>query len=165
MATHSSILAWIIRQKSLGGYSPWGWKESDTTEHTHMRNRKFRIPFRSLARCPKWIGPEKWMWKKSYPPIISQSYLKLPCAHCVFPSVVWDLGMGKEQGKLTSCELRLQPPVFLDTDEMTLKIFFGRQKEKRHSWWALRSIGPHLTVTQMVLPFVLLFCCKLPFHT
>ena len=27
MATHSSLLAW-----SLAGYSPWGSKESDTTE-------------------------------------------------------------------------------------------------------------------------------------
>ena len=33
MATHSSILAWEIHgQRSLVGYSPWGHKESDTTE-------------------------------------------------------------------------------------------------------------------------------------
>ena len=32
MATHSSILAWRIPQRSLVGYSPWGHKESDTTE-------------------------------------------------------------------------------------------------------------------------------------
>ena len=32
MATHSSILAWEIPQGSLVGYSPWGHKESDTTE-------------------------------------------------------------------------------------------------------------------------------------
>ena len=33
MATHSSILAWRIHgQRSLEGYSPWGCKESDTTE-------------------------------------------------------------------------------------------------------------------------------------
>ena len=33
MATHSSILAWeITGQRSLAGYSPWGCKESDTTE-------------------------------------------------------------------------------------------------------------------------------------
>ena len=33
MATHSSILAWRIPfQRSLWGYSPWGHKESDTTE-------------------------------------------------------------------------------------------------------------------------------------
>ena len=32
-ATHSSILAWEIhRQRSLMGYSPWGHKESDTTQ-------------------------------------------------------------------------------------------------------------------------------------
>ena len=33
MATHSSILAEESnRQRSLWGYSPWGHKESDTTE-------------------------------------------------------------------------------------------------------------------------------------
>ena len=33
MATHSSILAWRIhRQRSLVGYSPWGYKEFDMTE-------------------------------------------------------------------------------------------------------------------------------------
>ena len=33
MATHSSVLAWKIHgQRSLLSYSPWGRKESDTTE-------------------------------------------------------------------------------------------------------------------------------------
>ena len=33
MATHSNILAWRIPgQRSLVGHSPWGHKESDTTE-------------------------------------------------------------------------------------------------------------------------------------
>ena len=32
MATHSSILAWIISQRSLVSYSPSGRKESDRTE-------------------------------------------------------------------------------------------------------------------------------------
>ena len=33
MAVHSSTLAWKIHgQRSLIGYSPWGCKESDTTE-------------------------------------------------------------------------------------------------------------------------------------
>ena len=33
MATHSSILVWRIPwTEELGGYSPWGHKESDTTE-------------------------------------------------------------------------------------------------------------------------------------
>ena len=39
MATHSSMLAWKIPQRSLMGYSPWGCKELDMTEqlsiHTH----------------------------------------------------------------------------------------------------------------------------------
>ena len=35
MATHSSILAWRIPwTEDLAGYSPWGRKESDTTEAT-----------------------------------------------------------------------------------------------------------------------------------
>ena len=34
METHSSILSWeIYGQRSLVGYSPWGHKDSDTTEH------------------------------------------------------------------------------------------------------------------------------------
>ena len=32
MATHSSTLAWKIPWRILVGYSPWGHKESDTTE-------------------------------------------------------------------------------------------------------------------------------------
>jgi len=32
MATHSSVLAWRIPQRSLVGYSPWGCKELDMTE-------------------------------------------------------------------------------------------------------------------------------------
>ena len=36
MASHSSILAWKISwTERLEGYSPWGHKESDTTEHVH----------------------------------------------------------------------------------------------------------------------------------
>ena len=36
MATHSSILAWEIsmEQRSLAGYSPWGHKGLDTSEHS-----------------------------------------------------------------------------------------------------------------------------------
>ena len=37
MATHSSVLAWKIHgRRSLVGYSPWGRKESDTTERLHF---------------------------------------------------------------------------------------------------------------------------------
>ena len=34
MATHSGTLAWKWRR--LVGYSPWGCKESDTTEQLHF---------------------------------------------------------------------------------------------------------------------------------
>ena len=40
MVTHSTILAWKIPQRSLAGYSPWGYKESDTTERL-----TFSVPF------------------------------------------------------------------------------------------------------------------------
>ena len=40
MALHSSILAWDFHgQRSLVGYSPWGQKESDMTEHACMLGR------------------------------------------------------------------------------------------------------------------------------
>ena len=36
-ATHSSILTWKSqRRRSLVSYSPWGHKESDTTERLHF---------------------------------------------------------------------------------------------------------------------------------
>ena len=38
MATHFSILAWKIPwTEELGGLSPWGCKESDTTEQMKMK--------------------------------------------------------------------------------------------------------------------------------
>ena len=40
MATHSSVLAWRIPwTEESGGYSPWGRKESDTTEQLHFPAR------------------------------------------------------------------------------------------------------------------------------
>ena len=41
MATHSSILTWKSNgQRSLEGYSPWGRKESNTTERlTHTEGK------------------------------------------------------------------------------------------------------------------------------
>ena len=37
MAMHSSILPGKLHgQRSLAGYSPWGCKESDTTERLHL---------------------------------------------------------------------------------------------------------------------------------
>ena len=48
MATHSSISAWTIPWTEgpvLVGYSPWGHRESDTTEQAHA--------------CVKAEGPAK----------------------------------------------------------------------------------------------------------
>ena len=37
MATYSNILTWEIPWTTEpGGYNPWGHKESDITEHTHI---------------------------------------------------------------------------------------------------------------------------------
>ena len=38
METHSSILGESHGQRSLAGYSPWGHKESDVTEHALNSN-------------------------------------------------------------------------------------------------------------------------------
>ena len=38
METHSSILAWRIPWTEEPGYSPWGCKESDTTEQLTLQN-------------------------------------------------------------------------------------------------------------------------------
>ena len=39
MATHSGVLAWRIpwTERNLVGYSPWGRKKSDMTEHLSTR--------------------------------------------------------------------------------------------------------------------------------
>ena len=44
MVTNSRFLAWRVHgQRSLVGYSPWGRKESDTTEQLN-NNNKMLIP-------------------------------------------------------------------------------------------------------------------------
>ena len=48
-----SILAWKSRgQRSLASYSPWGHKESDTTEHTHtiVNNRVLKGCCKDLTK-------------------------------------------------------------------------------------------------------------------
>ena len=46
MATHDSIIVGEFhRQRSLAGYSPWGLKESDTTEHARVPPGTKRAPF------------------------------------------------------------------------------------------------------------------------
>ena len=45
MTTHSSILAWRIPwTENLVGYSPWGHKESDTTEVMEQQHVARRVP-------------------------------------------------------------------------------------------------------------------------
>ena len=58
MATYSSILAWEIpRIEEPVGYSPWGYKELDTTEQlTHIR--KFHPPFLFLMMSIQQNAPE-----------------------------------------------------------------------------------------------------------
>ena len=54
MATHSSILAWRIPgHRSLVGYSPKGYKESDMTEgiadtHTHTHTHTYEHIYQGL---------------------------------------------------------------------------------------------------------------------
>ena len=56
MATHSSILAWRIpwtgssSQRSLAGYSPWGHKESGTTEWLMLSTLTFSLMCFPLTR-------------------------------------------------------------------------------------------------------------------
>ena len=44
MAIHSSTIAWKIQWTEESGYSPWGLKESDTTEKLHFRFQGTKIP-------------------------------------------------------------------------------------------------------------------------
>ena len=60
MATHH-ILAWKIHgQNSLVGYSPWAYKESDTTEHmharvcTHTHTQTLLFPFYERGKLNTW---------------------------------------------------------------------------------------------------------------
>ena len=54
MATHSSILAWKIPQRSLVGYSPWGHKESDTTEQLTLS--QYRLQLEVALFYPFWAS-------------------------------------------------------------------------------------------------------------
>ena len=53
MATHSSIPAWKIpRREEPGGYSPWGPKESDTTEQLITRMHTLDVKRRGFEESP-----------------------------------------------------------------------------------------------------------------
>jgi len=41
-------------QRSLAGYSLWGWKELDTTEHTHRRRQWHPTPVLLLGKSHRW---------------------------------------------------------------------------------------------------------------
>ena len=52
MATHSVFLPGKSHgQRSLVGYSPWGRKESDTTERLHLHLRVVGSQPRVLSKC------------------------------------------------------------------------------------------------------------------
>ena len=62
MASHYSILAWEIPwTRSQAGYSPWGCRESDTTEQLNNNNKGYRCCLLSdeVHRCylPPQRGP------------------------------------------------------------------------------------------------------------
>ena len=70
MATHSSILAWKIPwTEEPGSYSPWGRKESDTTERLH-----------SLTFRPKREG-RLWVWVDCIDPGLAEP------GTCAFPDI------------------------------------------------------------------------------
>ena len=57
------------RQRSLASYSPWGFKESDMTEHTHTQNFKSKnIRWTNGRKVQFWgnqwaVQDRWWMWK------------------------------------------------------------------------------------------------------
>ena len=61
MATSSSILAWkILRTEEPGGYSPWGHKELNMTEHARMQSFVSlirRVPGRASMRVDGKMFP------------------------------------------------------------------------------------------------------------
>ena len=62
MATHSSTLAWKFHGwRSLVGYSPWGRKESHTTEQLHF----LTFPFFLMVFPVVTYGCESWTTKKA----------------------------------------------------------------------------------------------------
>ena len=62
MATHSSILTGeFYGQRSLADYSPWGRKESDTTEQLSLS--LFFLEWKIMAVCCHFIN---FLWKHFY---------------------------------------------------------------------------------------------------
>ena len=59
MATHSSIhVGKSHGQRSLVGYSPWGHKESDTTEHACTKHVLDWVPLKHCSHCLRRLWGE-----------------------------------------------------------------------------------------------------------
>ena len=75
MATHSSILPGRSHgQRSLVGYSPWGRKESDTTEQLHFHLTRWHNGKESACRCRSLrfnpcFGKIPWRRKREPTPV------------------------------------------------------------------------------------------------
>ena len=67
MATHSSILAWKISQRSLMGCSPWGRKESGTTERQTLTKVIWNRPVLHLPLPSKFVITSKDSCQKTTP--------------------------------------------------------------------------------------------------
>ena len=91
MATHSSILAWRIPwTEELVGYSPWGYKESDTSER--LRMSKDREPWASFSDRQ---GCCQHPWLPVTEPQLSQTETK-KIIYCLSQLLEgsWHLGFG-----------------------------------------------------------------------
>ena len=57
MATHSNILIWensCLGQRSLEGYKPWGWKESNMTEQLNNSGLTATVLWRRTLKIHAW---------------------------------------------------------------------------------------------------------------
>ena len=77
MATHASILFWKIPwTESLAGYSPWGCKESDTTERISL-SLQFQVQNKIVRKVQKFPMCSLPPWKHVLPYFNIQPILKL----------------------------------------------------------------------------------------
>ena len=104
MTTYSSILAWRIhKQRSLVGYSPWGHKESDTTEwlthfvlkFTTLRDSLFLYGFHYITLLIFNLG-FKWSLHQT-PPVLFFRW-RVIFVHChlvaqLCPTLWWHYGL------------------------------------------------------------------------
>ena len=123
--THSSILAWRIShgQRSLAGYSPTDWKESETTEatkHTHMAFLLACLASQSVSSATQSYpdlchSMELHHTRLPCPSPPPRNLLKLMCIESVMPS-----------NHLILCNPLLQPSIFLSirafSNELALHI-------------------------------------------